>query len=88
MTCRGRPSAGAPQSGRALSKERGAPAEGRPYRSSPTRRQKSQRSLRTEVLAIYATVLSVFEIAKAQGIATYKAADRLAERRLREGVDQ
>jgi hypothetical protein len=40
------------------------------------------------VFAIYATMLSVFEIAKAQGIPAYKAADRLAERRLREGVEQ
>jgi leucine dehydrogenase len=31
---------------------------------------------------IYHTVLGVFEIAKAEGIPTYKAADRLAERRL------
>lgn len=31
---------------------------------------------------IYDTVLSVFEIAKSQGIATYLAADRLAEQRL------
>jgi len=32
---------------------------------------------------IYATTLGVFEIAKAEGIPTYVAADRLAERRLR-----
>ena len=32
---------------------------------------------------IYYTVLGVFEIAKADGIPTYRAADRLAERRLR-----
>ena len=32
---------------------------------------------------IYNTVLGVFEIAKADGIPTYRAADRLAERRLR-----
>jgi leucine dehydrogenase len=31
---------------------------------------------------IYNTVLGVFEIAKAEGIPTYQAADRLAERRL------
>jgi leucine dehydrogenase len=40
--------------------------------------------VRVEVLAIYNTMLSIFEIAKAEGIPTYKAADRLAERRLRE----
>jgi leucine dehydrogenase len=44
--------------------------------------------VRAEVLAIYATLLSIFEVAKAAGIPTYKAADRLAERRLREGVEQ
>jgi leucine dehydrogenase len=32
---------------------------------------------------IYSTILGVFEIAKADGIPTYEAADRLAERRLR-----
>jgi len=48
----------------------------------------SPEKVRAEVLAIYATVLSVFEIAKAEGIPTYKAADRLAERRLQEGVEQ
>jgi leucine dehydrogenase len=32
---------------------------------------------------IYDTVLSVFEIAKAEGVPSYEAADRLAERRLR-----
>ncbi len=42
--------------------------------------------VRAEVLAIYETILSIFEIAKAQGIPTYKAADRLAERRLREAA--
>jgi len=42
--------------------------------------------VRAEVLAIYDTMLSVFEIARREGIPTYKAADRLAERRLREGV--
>lgn len=41
--------------------------------------------VRAEVVAIYDTLLSVFAIAKADGIATYKAADSLAERRLREG---
>jgi len=44
--------------------------------------------VKEKVLAIYDTMLSVFEIAKSQGIPTYKAADHLAERRLREGVDQ
>ena len=44
--------------------------------------------VRAEVLAIYDTMLSIFEIAKVEGIPTYKAADRLAERRLREGVAQ
>ena len=42
--------------------------------------------VRTEVLAIYDTLLSVFEVAKARGVPAYKAADRLAEGRLREGV--
>ncbi|HEU4641873.1 MAG TPA: Glu/Leu/Phe/Val dehydrogenase [Gemmatimonadaceae bacterium] len=32
---------------------------------------------------IYTTILGVFEIAKAEGIPTYEAADRLAERRLK-----
>jgi leucine dehydrogenase len=44
--------------------------------------------VRARVLAIYDTVLLVFEIAKEQGIPTYQAADRLAEHRLREGVGQ
>ncbi|MFY9553091.1 MAG: Glu/Leu/Phe/Val dehydrogenase [Blastocatellia bacterium] len=44
--------------------------------------------VRSEVLAVYDTLLSVLEIAKTEGIPTYKAADRLAERRLREGIDQ
>ncbi len=39
-----------------------------------------------EVLAIHNTMLSIFEIAKSEGIPTYKAADRLAERRLLEGA--
>jgi leucine dehydrogenase len=43
-------------------------------------------NVRTKVLAIYDTLLSVFAIAKAGGIPTYKAADSLAERRLREGA--
>jgi leucine dehydrogenase len=42
----------------------------------------SERSLR-KADEIYDTVLSVFEIAKAEGIPSYKAADRLAERRLK-----
>lgn len=42
--------------------------------------------VRTEVLAIYDTILSIFEIARVEGIPTYRAADRLAERRLLEGV--
>lgn len=41
--------------------------------------------VRAEVLSIYDTLLSVFEIAKSERIPTYKAADRLAERRLRDG---
>ncbi len=41
----------------------------------------SQRSLR-KADEIYDTVLGVFEIAKADGVPTYVAADRLAERRL------
>ncbi len=41
----------------------------------------AQRSLR-KADEIYATVLGVFEIAKQDGIPTYRAADRLAERRL------
>ena len=42
--------------------------------------------VRAEVLAIYDTLLSVFAIAKTDGIPTYKAADSLAEHRLREGA--
>ena len=42
----------------------------------------SQRSLR-KADEIYHTVLGVFEIARQEGIPTYRAADRLAERRLR-----
>lgn len=45
-----------------------------------------QEKVREKVLAIHDTLLSVFEIAKAEGIPAYKAADRLAERRLRKGV--
>jgi len=40
--------------------------------------------VRSEVLAIYDTLLSVYALAKADGIPTYKAADSLAERRLHE----
>jgi leucine dehydrogenase len=42
--------------------------------------------VRAEVLAIYDTMLSVFEIARADGIPSYKAADRLAEKNMREGI--
>jgi len=42
--------------------------------------------VRAEVRAIYDTLLSVFAIAKAESIPAYRAADRLAERRLREGA--
>lgn len=42
--------------------------------------------VRIEVLAIYDTLLSVYALAKAGGIPTYKAADSLAERRLREAA--
>jgi leucine dehydrogenase len=42
--------------------------------------------VRVEVSGIYDTLLSVFTIAKADVIPTYKAADRLAERRLSEAV--
>ncbi|HEX6576577.1 MAG TPA: Glu/Leu/Phe/Val dehydrogenase family protein, partial [Gemmatimonadaceae bacterium] len=41
----------------------------------------SERSLR-KADEIYDTILSVFEIAKAEGIPSFEAADRLAERRL------
>jgi leucine dehydrogenase len=41
----------------------------------------SQRALR-KADEIYETTLGVFEIAREQGIPTYEAADRLAERRL------
>ncbi len=41
----------------------------------------SQRALK-KADEIYDTILSVFEIAKAEGIPSYEAADRLAERRL------
>jgi leucine dehydrogenase len=42
--------------------------------------------VRAEVFAIYDTLLSVFAIARTEGIPTYRAADSLAERRLREGA--
>lgn len=42
--------------------------------------------VRSEVLAIYDTLLSVYQLAKADGIPAYKAADSLAERRLREAA--
>jgi len=42
----------------------------------------AQRALR-KADEIYATTLGVFEIARAEGIPTYEAADRLAERRLK-----
>jgi leucine dehydrogenase len=43
----------------------------------------STEKVRNEVLAIYNTVSSVFELAKAEAIPSYRAADRLAERRLK-----
>ncbi|HXT48994.1 MAG TPA: leucine dehydrogenase, partial [Gemmatimonadaceae bacterium] len=42
----------------------------------------SQRALR-KADEIYHTILGVFEIAKSDGIPTYEAADRLAERRVK-----
>jgi len=48
----------------------------------------SSEKVRAEVLAIYDTMLSIFEIANTDGIPACKAADRLAERRLREGVER
>ena len=44
--------------------------------------------VRERVLGIYDTVLAVFEVAKAEGVATWKAADILAERRLQQGLAQ
>jgi leucine dehydrogenase len=44
----------------------------------------SLEKVRVSVLAIYDTMLSVFDIAESERISTYKAADRLAERRLRD----
>jgi len=46
----------------------------------------STERVRAGVLDIYQTTLSVFEIASRQGIPTYRAADQLAEERLRSGV--
>ena len=42
----------------------------------------SSKKVRDEVLAIYNTMSSVFELAKINAIPSYRAADRLAERRL------
>jgi leucine dehydrogenase len=42
----------------------------------------AQRALRKSD-EIYNTILGVFEIAKSDGIPTYEAADRLAERRVK-----
>jgi len=47
----------------------------------------STERVRVAVFAIYDTLLSIFEIAKTNGIPTYKAADRLAETRLLEAVE-
>jgi leucine dehydrogenase len=47
----------------------------------------SPEKVRSAVRSIFETLLSIFEIAKLEGVPTYRAADRLAERRLREGVD-
>ena len=44
--------------------------------------------VRARVLGIYDTLLSIFQIAKTEGISTDKAADHLAERRIREGVER
>jgi leucine dehydrogenase len=48
----------------------------------------SPAKVRAKVLAIYDTLLSVLAMAEAEGIPTYKAADQLAERRLRGAVQQ
>jgi leucine dehydrogenase len=45
----------------------------------------SSDKVRKKVHEIYDTMLSILEIARAEGIPTYKAADQLAERRLFEG---
>jgi len=44
--------------------------------------------VRQRVLNIYDTVLTVFDTAKTEGIPTNRAADLLAERRLRQGMAQ
>jgi len=44
----------------------------------------SEEKVRSAVLGIYDTVLSIFAIAEREGIATYRASDRLAEQRLRD----
>jgi leucine dehydrogenase len=44
--------------------------------------------VRERVLAIYDTLLSVFAIAKAESVPTYKAADLMAQRHLREGIER
>lgn len=46
----------------------------------------SEEKVRGAVLGIYDTVLSVFAIAERENIATYQAADRMAEHRLRNGA--
>lgn len=43
--------------------------------------------VRERVLAIYDTLLLVFAIARSENVPAYKAADLMAERRLREGVE-
>jgi leucine dehydrogenase len=40
-----------------------------------------------KVDAIYDTLLDIFRTAEAEGIATYQAADRLAEKRLDSGIE-
>lgn len=45
----------------------------------------SPEKVREKVRAIYDTLLSILEIAKLERVPTYKAADRLAERRLQQG---
>lgn len=42
--------------------------------------------VRSQVLAIYDTLVFVYQLAKTDGVPTYRAADNLAERRLREGA--
>ncbi len=48
----------------------------------------SAEKVRAKVRAIYDTMLSIFAIAQAERIPTYRAADQLAERRLRSGLHQ